>query len=359
MTLTGGNRSYVRLICETLGERCEFTVLTNWRPDAGQGIPHARLEFVTADATDGFAARAAFLARSMPAIARRRPDVVHAIGSRHPFAVAARFAGLITGSRILFESASPMSGLVGRLGFDALIGPSERVVRQFGPAARLMHRPIDIDSFQAAAVAPYSFGDGPPIVGAMAVPDHRHGLRELVEASGLLLAREPFRLVIAMPEEQARYEPDVAQGLQTIRRRVAELGLTDIVTWMGRVDPVRFFRSVDCFVFPAQTAIGMVDTPTTVLECLAASCPIVTTSVAAIPELGVAQAGEVLPPGREADPSLLAEAIRSLLRDPDRRRRIRATVPAAIRRHGKTRVMNRLFDLYQSLAGRPAAEGMS
>ncbi len=99
-----------------------------------------------------------------------------------------------------------------------------------------------------------------------------------------------------------------------------ELGLAERVSFTGEVDDADlpdYYRRVDLFALPANAraeAFGMV-----LLEAMASGLPCITTEVGTGTSWIVQDevTGLVVPP---ADPPALAEAIRSLLRDPARRR---------------------------------------
>lgn len=105
---------------------------------------------------------------------------------------------------------------------------------------------------------------------------------------------------------------------ETLRRRVAELRLGDVelVGPVGQDEIPAYYRWADAFVLPSFQE-GL---PVVLMEALATELPVVTTRIAAIPELVVdGVTGRVVPPGR-AD--LLADALEQLARRPQDRTRL-------------------------------------
>lgn len=104
-----------------------------------------------------------------------------------------------------------------------------------------------------------------------------------------------------------------------LRRRAAELGLTDRVRFEGFVsDPGPWYASADLFVLPSRVegfsrAIG---------EAMAARLPSVATRCGADLDQRLRGAGTLVPVG---DAPAMAAAIRELLADPERRRRMGET----------------------------------
>jgi glycosyltransferase involved in cell wall biosynthesis len=94
--------------------------------------------------------------------------------------------------------------------------------------------------------------------------------------------------------------------------------------------------------------------PIRILEALASGVPVVATSVGGIPEAVLdGSTGRVVPPG---EPTLLADAVVSLLNsDEDRRRMGAAGRRLIVDRFSWQRAADATFDLYQRLTGTPAA----
>ena len=134
----------------------------------------------------------------------------------------------------------------------------------------------------------------------------RKGLRDLLPALALL--------------ERGRFELDVVgtgPDDEALRMLARELGLANEVRFLGALDRssvARRYREADLFTLPSTSeAFGNV-----FAEALASGLPVVGTTVGGIPELvehGLH--GLLVPPG---EPAALADAIRTLADDPQRRR---------------------------------------
>jgi glycosyltransferase involved in cell wall biosynthesis len=99
-------------------------------------------------------------------------------------------------------------------------------------------------------------------------------------------------------------------------RRAHELGVEDRVRFAGfQPDPDRFYAAADLYVLASYTegfAVSLV-------EAMSAGVPAVATRCGRAVEDHVSGAGEIVPVG---DAEALAGAIRGLLRDPERRKRL-------------------------------------
>src|SRR5207244_1973240 len=124
------------------------------------------------------------------------------------------------------------------------------------------------------------------------------------------------------------------------------LGLGDRFNFLGfRTDALRILAGSDIFVLASHHE-GF---PVAVMEALALGVPAVATAVGAIPEaLAGGADGVVVPPGR-AD--LLADALRSLVFDPERRKDMSAAAREAGRQYDIHTTVNRLEAIYDELAG--------
>ena len=139
---------------------------------------------------------------------------------------------------------------------------------------------------------------------------HGKGLSILLEAMGSLLEKRlPIRLVV-VGDGPAR--ADFEQAAQT-------LGLEDAVDFVGAVgqDEIRsYYSAVDIFCLPSF-AEGI---PVVLMEAMAMEVPVVSTAIMGIPELITSGVnGLLVAPGRS---DLLADAIESLIRSPQMRRRM-------------------------------------
>ncbi len=186
---------------------------------------------------------------------------------------------------------------------------------------------------------------GPPhltFVGRLAAVK---GVPVLLEALSFLKGELP-RLrgtLIGDGPERARLEQDAA-----------DLGLRDVVDFAGyrsQSEVARALKVTDALVLPSF-AEGV---PVVLMEAMAAGRPVITTGVAGVSELVEhGKSGFLVPPG---DAQRLAQAIRAVLADPDRR--------IEMGRTGRTRVvedfdigkeaawLGRLFEVYADGAAHP------
>jgi glycosyltransferase involved in cell wall biosynthesis len=186
---------------------------------------------------------------------------------------------------------------------------------------------------------------GPPhltFVGRLAAVK---GVPVLLEALSVLKGELPRLRVTLIGDgpERARLEQDAA-----------DLGLRDVVDFAGyrsQSEVARALKVTDALVLPSF-AEGV---PVVLMEAMAAGRPVITTGVAGVSELVEhGKSGFLVPPG---DAQRLAQAIRAVLADPDRR--------IEMGRTGRTRVvedfdigkeaawLGRLFEVYADGAAHP------
>ncbi|KQT50682.1 hypothetical protein ASG43_05190 [Aureimonas sp. Leaf454] len=150
---------------------------------------------------------------------------------------------------------------------------------------------------------------GPPTLLFLANHTPNKGLPVLIEACRDI--REPFQLIVG-GERRDGVAYDSFQAACRDGQRVVVTGrLTD-------AEAAACFRRADIFVFPT-----LADTfPLVVLEAMAAGLAVVASRVGGIPHQIGPDEGVLVEAGR---PAALAEALGSLLRDPDRARRLGET----------------------------------
>lgn len=203
-----------------------------------------------------------------------------------------------------------------------------------GDAARKIARiynGVDLDRFRPDA----GVAREPDLVLAAGRLVEKKGFRYLVRACRLLEERRrPFRCVIVGegPEKTLLQDEIKALGLAARVRLGGPLPQEELRELM---------RRAAVFVLPCVvTATGDRDAlPTVLLEALALGLPAVSTDVSGVPEvIDHETTGLLVPPG---DPTRLAQAIDSLLSDPD----LRARFAAEGRRTAEER-----FDLRQAVS---------
>lgn len=129
----------------------------------------------------------------------------------------------------------------------------------------------------------------------------------------------------------------------------AELGLTDAVTFTGRVenaDMANLYYSANVMVNPSLAD----NMPNSVLEALASGVPVVSTNVGGVPHLVEHDKTALLVPPQ--DPAAMAAAILALLTDPVKARWISEAGVESVRQYTWPKVRVRLLDMYERvLAG--------
>ena len=173
-----------------------------------------------------------------------------------------------------------------------------------------------------------------PVVLTTARLDEAKGHRFLLEAARLV-PEATFVLAGAGPERDA------------LEAQARALGVAERVTFLGyRSDIPALLASADVFVLPSLAeSFGL-----SVLEAMAANKPVVATSVGGLPEVVEHDVtGLLVPP---ADPLALAGAIRAVLADPARARRLAAAGHARVRQDfAAHHMVDRITGLYDEVLG--------
>ena len=129
-----------------------------------------------------------------------------------------------------------------------------------------------------------------------------------------------------------------------IRAEHARLGLEPIVEIMGeRADAIRVMSACDGFVLASNNE-GL---PVALMEALALGLPVVATGVGGVPE-AIDTSNGILVPAR--DPVALANAIQTLVQDPERRAKLGAGARTSATRFDIRRTVERLEAVYRSVA---------
>jgi glycosyltransferase involved in cell wall biosynthesis len=134
-----------------------------------------------------------------------------------------------------------------------------------------------------------------------------------------------------------------------LERQARELGLETRVRFLGSVSReqvLRLFRAADASVLSSAWE----NFPHTVVEALAAGCPVIATAVGGVPE--VIREGEngLLVPAN--DVPALAAAIRRLFDDEELRRRLAQAAPESVAGYTEEAMFTRIEDELARAAGR-------
>jgi glycosyltransferase involved in cell wall biosynthesis len=173
-----------------------------------------------------------------------------------------------------------------------------------------------------------------PIVGNVAALVPHKGQRHLVGAASLVLRKVPDARFVIAGEGELR---------ATLERQIKEHHLEKHVVLAGfRPDVLSLHKAFDIFVMSSVTeGLG-----TSLLDAMAAGKPIVATSTGGIPEVVEDGVTGILVPPR--DDAAMAEAIVSLLKDPELRRRMgNAGLSRARERFSAERMVSETLRVYQ------------
>ena len=211
------------------------------------------------------------------------------------------------------------------------------IARHYPAEYSVIPNGVNVETFSAAEPFPH-LSDGRINLLWVGRMDKRKGLRYLLAAYGRLKWDWPqLRLIVVGPGE-----PDTDSY-----RIMSERNLTDIefVGSVSEADKARYYRSADIYCTPAtgQESFGIV-----LLEAMAASRPIVATSIAGYSSVMTHEVEGLLVPPK--DDESLAVAIARLLRDPDLRRKLGETGRQNVEAFRWEAVADRVLDYYAECA---------
>jgi glycosyltransferase involved in cell wall biosynthesis len=202
------------------------------------------------------------------------------------------------------------------------IGPfTQQIARRFGtPEERILELPRPTSWFGMEEVP--AEGDGAP----------------RVVCAGRLVPDKGFDLLLAAFAEVAEEFPDVQLDVagdgperSSLHRLATSLGIADRVRFRGWVranSMPGFYGRALISVLPSPMNEGL---PTVLLEAALAGCALIGTDVGGIRDIvHPDRTGILVPPN---DPDALADALRTLLRDPEKAQRLGAEAQAEARAH--------------------------
>lgn len=143
--------------------------------------------------------------------------------------------------------------------------------------------------------------------------------------------------------------------LAAVREMACSLGLSKQIVFTGwRMDLPRIYADLDALVVSSRNE----GTPVSIIEAMAAGCPVVATAVGGVPDMiADRETGRLVPAG---DDGALAEAVLDVLGDPARSRvitqRAREMVAA---RYGAARLVRDIENLYAALLATVPRRGAS
>jgi L-malate glycosyltransferase len=211
---------------------------------------------------------------------------------------------------------------------------SERVV--------VVHEGVDIDRVQHVPTPniheEFWLPVGVPVVGNIAALVAHKGQKHLIDAAVLVRRQVPDAHFIILGEGELR---------ASLEKQVKDLHLEKHVLLPGfRTDVLALLKAFDVFVMSSVTeGLG-----TSLLDAMAAARPIVGTKAGGIPEVVVHGETGLLVPIK--DPHHLAEAIATLLKDPQLRQRFGQAGLARVRAEFSVdRMVAQTIAVYERLVG--------
>ena len=285
-----------------------------------------------------------------------KPDIVHA-HDPHAVAVASLALSFMTSGKcpVLIASRRVVFHLKGNAFsrwkyqqvecFVAASAAIQQMLIDDGIEARrvvTVHEGIDLHRLQAEQAANIHaelwLPTHAPIIGAVAALTQEKGHKYLIEAAALVVREEPDARFVIFGEGDLR---------PALERQIKDLHLDKHVLLPGfRADILTFVKSFDLFVM-SSLAEGL---GTSLLDAMALSKATVASDTGGIPEVvshGVT--GLLVPP---RDHRALANAISSLLKDPDQRERMgRAGLERAGRLFSAELMIEKTLEVYRSRAG--------
>jgi glycosyltransferase involved in cell wall biosynthesis len=177
-----------------------------------------------------------------------------------------------------------------------------------------------------------------PLFGTAAVMRPQKALQVLVEAHARMRALVPGAHLVLTGDGPCQSD---------LERLVAELGLQDSTHFLGRRNDVdAIIQALDVGAMSSDFE----GTPLFALECMMNRTPLVATAVGGLLDIVEPDRTGVLVPPRE--PQQLAEAIASLLLDPERRGRLTDAAADKLDRYSLDAIVARFSDLYETLVAR-------
>ncbi len=300
-------------------------------------------------------------------VARERPDIVSAHGTRAAWYVLRALGGIGQKPKLMYSEHL--------FSFDARRSVArfpwmliERSICQHANAmafacrenARLAesrgwiaseriamrHYGIELDDFTGQArdrLTRTALGipNDAPLIGTVGRLIPQKGMRYLLDAASRVIAQQPSAMLLIVGDGELREE------LESHSHR---LGIHEHVRFVGAVrHPWRILANCDVIAFSSLFE-GL---PQTCIEALAIGMPVVATRMKGTSELIRSGQNGLLVPTRDA--RSLAGGILELLNDPELRRRFSEAGPSAVSEYRTEWMVARYRDVYERLATAPRA----
>ena len=174
-----------------------------------------------------------------------------------------------------------------------------------------------------------------PAITTIAGMMHRKGIAELITAFEILLPTVPDAHLYLVGEGPERLLFEAQAAASPAASHIHFEGL--------QLDPRPYLLASEIFVLASRReSFGLA-----IIEARQAGCAIIASDVDGIPELlGHGSLGLLVPP---QNPPALAEAIRTLLNDPDRRNTLRQRAREHLEPFTTTRMAAEVFAVYQEV----------
>lgn len=245
---------------------------------------------------------------------------------------------------ILFAAAERILALISTK--VIALGPRQaREILRYGiaPIRKVAEIPlgIELERFRAHSKgslrSELALNEGTELVGIVARLVPIKGIDVFLDAAALMVAERPRMHFVIVGDGELR---------AALEARAAAAGLASHAHFIGwRADLPAIYADLDVVLLTSRNE----GTPTSLIEAMAASRPVVATAVGGVPDLITEGTGELVPPDR---PDLVARSTLALLADRERASVIGRTArERAFREHDAATLVDRMDALYRSLLG--------
>lgn len=344
-----GSSEYFTLLAIKMAELGHHvTILSSWkrRPD----LPD-KIKFVSLNKGNSYFQKyVVFPIKSILFfLFNRKFDLIHVASSYSRFVYLLKFISIFLKRPMVYTVFSEAFIPQENTNFAGLIFTSKRLANLC--KAQGVYIPIFIDTKGFSPRSKYNFRDNYDfVVGTMGTPMPRRGHVHLIKAIPYVLRKYPRTLfVIASNLPQTKHE-GMKQELENQQRFIEGNNLKDNVLYLGEVDVVRFFNSIDLFVYPLQTTVGAIDIPPTILQCLSAGCCLIATDVGGISEVAKDGYNSILIKQSDiVNSEVYAEKIIQLIEDKELFSTLKSNAPESISSYGIDNVVYTVEAYYRKI----------